>query len=77
MPVAINTLLILNCDGNPHIWVYGVSKRVLTQLGRCMTPLFGCMTPMRELHENHPYLERVISYPRAWPPRLGPRGNHA
>jgi len=32
MPVAINTILILNCDGNPRIWVYGVSKRVLTRL---------------------------------------------
>jgi hypothetical protein len=32
MPVAINTIPILNCDGNPHIWVSGVSKRVLTRL---------------------------------------------
>ena len=30
--VTINTILILNCDGNPHIWVYGVSNRVLTRL---------------------------------------------
>ena len=43
MSVAINTIPILNCDGNPHSWVYGVSKRVLTRLG-------GCLTPIRELH---------------------------
>jgi hypothetical protein len=23
---------------------------------------------MRELHENHPYLEKMISHARAWPP---------
>jgi hypothetical protein len=49
----------------------------LDKAGECLTPFPECLTPVRELDENHPYLERVISYARAWPPRLGPRGNHA
>lgn len=32
MPVTINTIVILNCDGNTHIWVSGVSTGVLTWL---------------------------------------------
>jgi hypothetical protein len=32
MPVAINTILILTSDGNPHIGVSVVSKRVSMRL---------------------------------------------
>jgi hypothetical protein len=39
MPVTINTILILTSDGNLHIWVSAVSRRVLTRLGRVFNTL--------------------------------------
>jgi hypothetical protein len=65
MPVAINAILILKSEGNPHIWVSGLFRRVLTWSGGCLTPFLECLTPVRVLDENHPCLERGISYARA------------